>query len=123
MLKMHYLSLKCMRNAGWWRSIIKHGSDGTDVENLRMQSRENTERMAVLQAFVAVRIMQLKMAPEQDATRCCEEVLSVKSWETVMKLKQEKKPLPEYYHPCYGRIEHWLRWEDGKTLKEQEKYR
>lgn len=69
-------------------------SDGTDVENLRMQSRENIERMAVLQAFVAVRIMQLKMAPEQDATRCCEEVLSVKSWKLLW-LKQEKKPLPE----------------------------
>ena len=33
-------------------------SDGTDVERLRLQHPNNIKRMAVIQAFIAVRLMQ-----------------------------------------------------------------
>jgi len=35
-------------------------SDGTDVESLRLQSKNNIQRIAIIQAFIAVRLMQLQ---------------------------------------------------------------
>ena len=35
-------------------------TEGTEVEKLRMQSRENLRRVAVIQAFIAVRLFQLR---------------------------------------------------------------
>lgn len=76
-------------------------SGGANVEKRRMHSADNLERMAVILAFVAVRVMQLRevlhepSAPEARAKeRRCDEVLEAVEWK-VLWLSREKKALPE----------------------------
>jgi len=70
---------------------------GTEVEDQRMQSLENMERMIVILAFVATRVLQLRFigiqgskSPEQN----CESVLSPLAWKLLW-LKREKSSLPD----------------------------
>lgn len=71
-------------------------SAGTRVEGLRMQSRGNLERMSVILAFIAVRLLQLRFikAIETEGAQSCERVLSAKSWKLLW-LRVEKSALPE----------------------------
>jgi hypothetical protein len=72
-------------------------SGGTQVEQLRMQTRENLERMIVILAFIAVRVLALRqggIAEEGMPERTCEEVLSPLEWKLLW-LKQEKKAVPK----------------------------
>ncbi len=69
-------------------------SAGTQVEALRMQSRANLERMSVILAFIAVRLLQLRFLQEQGGeTQSSENVLSRRSWKLLW-LKVEKTALP-----------------------------
>lgn len=72
-------------------------SGGTQVEQLRMQTRENLERMIVILAFIAVRVLALRqggIAEEGMPERSSEEVLSQLEWKLLW-LKQEKKAPPK----------------------------
>lgn len=69
-------------------------SDGTNIEASRLQSRDNVERLVTINAFVAVRILQLKFAKEQPDDCSCEQILSSKAWKLLW-LKRVNKTLPD----------------------------
>ncbi len=53
-------------------------SDGTCVESLRMQTRDNLERMVVIKAFIAVRVLGLRQGGISEETQndSCEKILT-----------------------------------------------
>lgn len=79
-------------------------SGGTDVERRRMQTPDNLERIAVMLAVVAVRLLQLREALEEPreqpgaasapAPRRCDEVLEDIEWK-ILWLTRENQPLPQ----------------------------
>lgn len=72
-------------------------SGGTHVEKLRMQCRNNLERMVVILAFIAVRVHQLRyMGINKGVAEKtnCETILSTIEWKLLWK-KQEKRSLPQ----------------------------
>lgn len=68
-------------------------SEGTDIESLQLQSRDNMERMVTIMGFIATRLFQLKFANKQDPERSCEKILSPRAWKLLW-IKRSKKPLP-----------------------------
>lgn len=72
-------------------------SDGTQVEKLRMTKRENIKRVAVIQAFVAIRLMQLQeVVQNRDWAKeiPCTPFLSPLIWKLLWKKTEKKKALP-----------------------------
>lgn len=69
-------------------------SDGTNIEASRLQTKNNIERLVTINAFIAVRILQLKFAREQPDGSSCEKVLSPKAWKLLW-LKRVNKTLPD----------------------------
>lgn len=71
-------------------------SEGTNVESLRLQSKDNLERLSVIYAFVATRLLALRFIKEVDelSTESCEKVLGAKAWKLLW-LKLESKSLPK----------------------------
>jgi hypothetical protein len=71
-------------------------TDGTRVEELRVQYRDNLERLSTILAFIAVRLMQLKEIAEnreQAKEQSCETMLAPLEWKMLWK-QREAKPLP-----------------------------
>ncbi|MAI63283.1 MAG: IS4 family transposase [Alteromonas sp.] len=67
-------------------------SDGTNIEASRLQSKENVERLVTINAFIAVRILQLKFAKDRPDDSSCEEVLSPKAWKLLWLKRVSKTP-------------------------------
>lgn len=94
-------------------------SDGTQVEKLRMQHKANLERMAVILAFIAIRLMQLKelaLNIEEAKKKSCETFFNQQEWK-ILWLKIEKKPLPETVpslYWAYYALAKLGRWYDSK---------
>jgi len=92
-------------------------TDGTQVEKLRLQHRENIERMSIILAFVAVRLMQLKeVEKESNKHQSCESFFSPVEWK-IMWRKTESKPFPKIpptLHWAYYAIAKLGRWHDSK---------
>lgn len=92
-------------------------SGGTQVEKLRMQTRENMERMAVILAFIAVRLMQLKEIITTDSSeQSCIHYFSATEWRLMWK-KVEKKALPNdppTVHWAYYALAKLGGWHDSK---------
>ncbi len=117
-------------------------SDGTQVEGLRMQSRENIMRIAVIQAFIAIRLLQLQgLAQNQEQAKeiSCTGNFSQLSWKILWKKIEKNKPLPKdapslhwayyamaklggwYDSRCTGRVgvkALWLGWQRLMALVE-----
>jgi len=73
-------------------------TDGTQVEELRMQSRENLKRIAVIEAFIAVRLMQLQDLAQNNKQAeliPCTSCFSQLSWKMLWKKVEKKHPFPE----------------------------
>ncbi|EFN0939225.1 IS4 family transposase, partial [Escherichia coli] len=70
-------------------------SGGTCVESLRMQTRDNLERMVVIKAFIAVRVLGLRQGGISEETQndSCEKILTPTEWKLLW-VKLEGKPLP-----------------------------
>lgn len=68
-------------------------TDGTNIEDAQLQSKDNLDRLVTISAFIAVRILQLKFAKEQNEDASCEQVLSPKAWKLLW-LKRVSKTLP-----------------------------
>ncbi len=71
-------------------------SEGTQVEQLRMQSKDNLERLSVILAFIATRLLQLRFMNESEtlSNNSCEQVLKGKAWK-LMWLKLEEESVAE----------------------------
>ncbi|MBC3379568.1 IS4 family transposase [Serratia fonticola] len=71
-------------------------SGGTQVEQLRMQTRDNLERMIVILSFIAVRVLALRQGglSEETGNESCERILSPLEWKLLW-VKQEGKALPK----------------------------
>jgi hypothetical protein len=86
-----------------WRieDFHKAWKTGTKVENLRMQSKDNLEKMIVILSFVAIRLLQLKEHFEQDSLskasdslHGCDKLLTEPEWKVLWQTT-EKKQIPE----------------------------
>lgn len=91
-------------------------TEGTGVEELRVQSKDNLDRLATIYAFLAVRIFQLKFANEQIEDVSCEKILSSRAWKLLW-LKRVKTPLPKEVPTAKWAYEHLARlggWKDSK---------
>ncbi|MCG6357357.1 IS4 family transposase [Vibrio fluvialis] len=91
-------------------------SEGTGVEELRVQSKDNLDRLATIYAFLAVRIFQLKFANEQVEDISCEKILSPRAWKLLW-VKRIKTQLPEEVPTAKWAYEHLARlggWKDSK---------
>ncbi len=109
-LKWTLLTQEPVRSAEQAREIVSHyeqrwrieefhlawKSGGTQVEKQRMQTADSLERMSVMLAFVAVRLLQLRevVMDKVDAKqRSCTELLQPMEWK-VLWLKRERGKLP-----------------------------
>lgn len=108
-----------------WRveEFHKAWKSGAKVEEQRLQSPENLERMAVLLAFVAVRLLQLREAVQpgsaQDtpaAERPCTEVLSAAEWRILWVTQERSRPPEESpsLRWAYYALAHLGGWIDTK---------
>ncbi|HCM1915985.1 TPA: IS4 family transposase [Salmonella enterica subsp. salamae serovar 28:r:e,n,z15] len=93
-------------------------SGGAQVEQLRMQTRDNLERMVTILAFVAVRVLALRQGgvSEETQNESCESVLSQVEWKLLW-MKQEGKALPESPPPLKWACQSLAklgRWYDSK---------
>ena len=73
-------------------------TDGTQVEKLRIQSYNNLKRVAVIQAFIAIRLMQLQeLAQNKEVAKdiSCETILSELSWKILWKKTEKNTAIPE----------------------------
>lgn len=91
---------------------------GTQVESLRMQSKGNLERMAVILAFLATRILQLRFIKEvpEAAEKSCEALLSRRAWKLLW-LKSVNEPLPDKAPNmawAYQALARLAGWKDSK---------
>lgn len=83
-----------------WRveEFHKAWKSGAGVEQRRMQSADNLERMAVVLAFVAVRLLQLREVLDEHAAakgaagRACTEVLSAPEWQVLWMTRERSRP-------------------------------
>lgn len=101
-----------------WRveEFHKAWKSGAGVERQRHQSAGNLQRAAVILAFVAVRLLQLREAVEQDPEASCELVLEPVQWRVLWAIVEKSKPPTQapslqwaYY--ALGRL---ARWTDSK---------
>ena len=91
---------------------------GTQVESLRMQSKANLERLAVILAFIATRILQLRFIKEgpDKAQYRCDQLLSTTAWKLLW-LKMENQPLPKAVPDinwAYNSLAKLAGWKDTK---------
>jgi len=77
-----------------WRieDFHKAWKSGCHVEERRMQTPENLERVAVVLAFVAVRLLQLRDDAGRDSEQPCTTVFSDVEWRCLYVLRTKKKP-------------------------------
>lgn len=93
-------------------------SGGTCVESLRMQSRDNPERMVVIKAFIAVRVQGLQQEGVSEETQndSCEKILTPTE-RKLLWVKLEGKPLPAQAQPLKWvclKLAKLGRWHDSK---------
>lgn len=91
------------RRAGCWLIEEYHKawkSGGTCVESLRMQTRDNLERMVVIKALIAVRGLDLRQGGVSEETQndSYEKILTPTEWK-LQWVKLEGKPLPAQAPP------------------------
>ncbi len=94
-------------------------SGGTQVEDLRMQSRENLERMITVLAFVAVRIQQLRyigVQRELAEKTSCEVVFQPLEWKLLWQVREQKRipRRPPSLYWAYIHLAKLAGWQDSK---------
>lgn len=94
-------------------------TDGTEVEELRLQHSNNIQRIAIIKAFIAVRLLQLQnMAQDSQLAKevSCTCYVKEMTWKLLW-LKVEKRTLPEKtpsLHWFYYGIAKLAGWYDSK---------
>lgn len=79
-----------------WRieEYFKAWKSGCNVEELRMPYADNLQRLAVILAFVAVRLLQLKELNNRTSELPCDTVLESMEWKILWLKSENSKPLP-----------------------------
>jgi hypothetical protein len=98
-----------------WRveEFHKAWKSGTRVEQRRLQTADNLERLSVILAFVAVRLLQLREQLETSPDAPCDGVLTREEWQ-VLWAAVEKKPPPKrtpsanWAYLAIGRLAGWI---------------
>ena len=94
----------------------KAWKSGTNVEDRRMQSADNLERIAVILAFVAVRLLQLRVLKKQEPTSSSDKVLTRLEWRCLWR-STEKSAIPKNaptIHWAYYALAKLGGWYDSK---------
>jgi hypothetical protein len=91
-------------------------SGGTQVEKRRMQTADNLERLAVILAFIAVRLLQLRevvLVDKPPGKQDCSSILTETQWRVLWR-KQEKRayrkktpPTTEWAYYALARLGGW----------------
>ena len=95
-------------------------SDGTDVEGLRLQRKNNIKRIAIIQAFIAVRLMQLQEIAqnnEQAEGVICEVCVNKLTWQLLWMKTNKGKLIPKQVpslHWFYYALAKLGGWYDSK---------
>lgn len=101
-----------------WRIEVFHKAwkSGAGVERQRMQSADNLERIAVVLAFVAIRLLQLRELFEEGTDVGCEPILDLETWHllwvNVEKTKPPRKPPSAAW--AYRALARLAGWTDSK---------
>jgi hypothetical protein len=98
-----------------WRieDFHKAWKTGAGVERRRPESRDNIHRIAVLLAFVAVRLLQLRERVEATPQAPCDEVLTLTEWKVLWAVVEKKRPpkkVPSmrWAHWAIGSLAGWI---------------
>jgi hypothetical protein len=77
-----------------WRveDFHKAWKTGCRLEQRRLQSPENLERLGSILSFIAVRLLQLRDLADDDPTRSCQEVLERVYWRCLWARVEKRKP-------------------------------
>jgi hypothetical protein len=77
-----------------WRIEVFHKAwkTGAGVERQRLQTAENLERIAVVLAFVAIRLIQLRELFEEGAEVRCDQLLDKETWTLLWVCVEQTKP-------------------------------
>ena len=77
-----------------WKIEVFHKAwkSGAGVERQRFQSADNLERIAVILAFVAIRLLQLRERHEEDPSASCQEVLTETEWKVLWMAVEKTRP-------------------------------
>jgi hypothetical protein len=102
-----------------WRIEVFHKAwkTGAGVERQRMQTAENLERIAVVLAFVAIRLIQLReLFEEGDAVRC-DQILDKDTWTLLWVSVEQTKPprTPPSTQWAYRALARFAGWTDTKS--------
>lgn len=95
-------------------------SAGTQVESFRLQTRHNLEKIIVITAFIAIRLLQLRELinnKEEAKSASCEKYFSPLEWK-LMWSKTERKSLPKgppSMYWAYYALAKLGRWHDSKA--------
>lgn len=71
----------------------KAWKSGTKVEELRQQTADNLQKVAVVLGFIAIRLLKLKYYMEKEPEKSCKEVLKEEEWK-ILWGSTEKTALP-----------------------------
>lgn len=104
-----------------WRieEFHKAWKSGCGIEAMRMQCADSLKRIAVVLAFVAIRLLQLRELSEESPEVSVEEWLEEDAWKCLW-IKTEDKPIPEqiptikwaYY--ALGKLGSWRKNRTGR---------
>lgn len=97
-------------------------SDGTEVESLRLRSKQNIERLAVIMAFITIRIYQMREVAQNNSRAkeiSCTEYVSSLSWKILWKATKKKLHYLQLHHRSIGHIMQLQSSVAGMTAKEQ----
>lgn len=101
-----------------WRIEVFHKAwkTGAGVERQRLQAAENLERIAVVMAFVAIRLMQLRELFEAGAEENCGQILDKETWTLLwVSVEQTKPPRnPPSAQWAYRALARFAGWTDTK---------
>ena len=101
-----------------WRieEFHKAWKSGAGVERCRMQTADNLHRMAVILAFVAVRMMQLRERFETEPDAPCDTVLTETEWKVLWVAVEKKRPprRAPSIRWAYRSIGRLVGWHDSK---------
>ncbi len=98
-----------------WRieEFHKAWKSGAGVERRRMQTAGNLQRIAVVLAFVAVRLLQLRETLEATPEARCDSVLSTPEWQVLWVTVERRRRLPkraptvQWAYRALGRLAGW----------------